>query len=117
MTMRHAWVGLVMVALGCGGGTITVPCDEERCNEMCVAGGDESGTCSEDACVCRPPLQIPPGATSGLSSGGVVHRASSGFQLELTIGPVAPAAERAGGAHDVELGVQPQTDPERTSGP
>lgn len=116
MGLRHVAVVLGLLALACSGGTITVPCDEDRCNEMCVADGNESGACAEDTCVCRPQLQIPSGPTSGLSSGGVVHRSSSGFQLELTIGPVSPSAERAG-AQSVELGVPPQTDPERAPAP
>jgi hypothetical protein len=116
--MRYAVIVLWVLALGCDGGTITVPCDEARCGESCVAEGNESGTCSaEGSCVCRPRLDIPSGATSGLSSGGVVHRSSSGFQVELTIGPVAPAGAGTAGAQEVELGLQAQTDPERTRAP
>jgi len=112
----------VFVALaqaGCsGGGTVTVPCEEARCNEACVAGGSESGTCRADACACRPSLDLPPGPTAGLSSGGAVQRRSAGFQMELTIGPVAPAApERTSATRDLELGLQPQTDPARLRAP
>jgi hypothetical protein len=67
--------------------------------------------------VCRPRLDIPPGATTGLSSGGLVERWSTGFQLELTVGPVAPAGTGSSASRAAELGVQPQTDPERIQAP
>src|SRR5688572_6000428 len=91
-------LGLALVALvACSeGGTITVPCDPARCNDQCVEEGDESGACVADTCECRAPLDVPGGPTSDLSSGGVVHRSSSGYQVDLTIGPVAPAAEPGG---------------------
>ncbi len=120
MSSIRGWlhVGIVVCAglVGCGtgsGGTITVPCDEARCNESCVGEGDASGACREDACVCVPILRPPPGASVGISSGGVVARRSNGYSIELSVGPVTPAATPAGPAN-VEIGVTPQADPART---
>ncbi|MFN7701913.1 MAG: hypothetical protein ACK5U8_28735 [Deltaproteobacteria bacterium] len=39
-------VCVAAAALGCDGGTIAVPCSDERCSAQCVASGDESGTCN-----------------------------------------------------------------------
>jgi hypothetical protein len=114
------WAAMVLACfaqIGCGGGgTVEVPCDEAQCNMTCVMDGNESGMCRDDMCVCRPRLNLPPGATLGLSSGGAVERRSSGYQLTLTVGPVAPAAVPSG-PRDVELGIQPQLDPERVARP
>lgn len=112
------WIALVLAQAGCsGGGTVTVPCEAARCNESCIASGDASGECRFEMCECRPRLDLPSGPTAGLSSGGAVARSSAGYQMELTIGPVAPAAERASATQDVELGLQPQADPARRQAP
>ncbi|MBW2461720.1 MAG: hypothetical protein JRH11_08735 [Deltaproteobacteria bacterium] len=111
------WAAL---SVGCGGGDdepMTVPCDEALCNETCIGDGDDAGRCVDDSCVCQSPVDLPEGTTAGLSSGGAVRRESARFQLDVTVGPVAPAAERAAGDRDVELGVQPQLDPERLNSP
>ena len=115
-----SWVLIVLSQSGCGagrGGTVTVPCEAARCNETCVAAGNEAGACTADECVCRPHLDLPAGPTAGLSSGGAVQRRTTGFQMELSIGPVAPAAQPTSPTRDVELGVQPQTDPARLQAP
>lgn len=104
------------VQAGCGGGEVVLPCVADDCNASCVAAGNRAGECrTGDMCVCIPNLDIPPGPTQGLSSGGTVVRTSSNYQLELTVGSVSPAAEGMAGAQRVELGIPPQTDPERTS--
>ena len=95
----------------------TARSNDDNCNESCVASGDASGECRFEMCECRPRLDLPPGPTAGLSSGGAVARSSAGYQMELTIGPVAPAAERASATQDVELGLQPQADPARRQAP
>jgi hypothetical protein len=64
-------------------------------------------------CVCRPAVDVPPGASGGLSSGGAVHRESGRFQVDVSVAPVPLAGERAAGRRDVELGLQPGNDPER----
>lgn len=105
---------LLLSACGAGeGGTITVPCEEARCNEQCVSRGNASGACRTDTCVCRPNLDVPPGPTTGITSGGLVHRSSAGFQLDVAVAPVSPAAEGRAGTVGVEVGVLPQTDPTR----
>jgi hypothetical protein len=122
MRMAEAcWVGVVLAAvaqMGCSdGGTITVPCEPAVCRDTCVSDGHETGMCNADGmCVCRPRIMAPPGATLGLSSGGLVERRSSSYQLTLTVGPVAPAAVPEGPA-DLELGIQTQLDPERVPRP
>jgi hypothetical protein len=111
-------VAIAIAQAGCGdGGTIVVPCEAARCNESCVAMGDRAGECRTDMCVCIPDIDIPPGPTQGLSSGGTVVRSSAGFQVELTIGSVSPAAEGTTASGSVELGIPPQTDPERLGAP
>jgi hypothetical protein len=121
--MRRSFAATLFVLLAstaCGtgeGGTITVPCEEARCNETCVADGNDSGSCRDEACVCRPAIDIPGGPTHGLSSGGLVQRRSGGYQVSVSVGPVAPVGDGLAGDDDVELGVQPQTDPERLSAP
>lgn len=117
MTSMRSWlvvVGLVVAGCSAGtGGTITVPCDDARCNETCVGEGDASGACRDDACVCTPAIRPPSGASVGLSSGGVVARRSNGYSIELSVGPVTPAAVPAGG-QNLEVGLAPQADPTRT---
>lgn len=111
--------GVLLAALACGcsvgtGGRIVVPCEAERCSTTCVAAGGASGACTADACVCRPRVTPPTGATLGLSSGGVIERAAGDHRVSLTIGP----AEAASGARTrddvtVEVGLQPSLDPAR----
>jgi hypothetical protein len=120
MTSIRSWGVVCVLAVLSGsacatgnGGTITVPCDDARCNETCVGEGDASGACREDACVCVPAIRPPSGASLGVSSGGVVTRRSDGYSLELTVGPVTPAAVPAGRAN-LEVGIAPQADPTRT---
>jgi hypothetical protein len=108
------------LAFGCGageGGTITVPCGEARCGEMCVGDGNASGACRSDMCVCQPRVDIPAGPTQGLTSGGAVVRRSSGYQVSVSVGGVSPAAQGTAGTQSVELGLQPQTDPTRLQAP
>jgi len=119
MTSIRCWVFACVVAVASSacatgnGGTITVPCDDARCNATCVGEGDASGACREDACVCVPVIRPPSGASLGVSSGGAVTRRSNGYSLELTVGPVTPAAVPAGRAN-LEVGIAPQADPTRT---
>jgi hypothetical protein len=119
MTSIRCWVLACVVAAASSacatgnGGTITVPCDDARCNETCVGEGDASGACREDACVCVPAIRPPSGASVGVSSGGVVTRRSNGYTVELSVGPVTPAAVPSGGAN-LEVGIVPQADPTRT---
>jgi len=109
-----ALLALAAAALGCDGGTIAVPCSDERCSAQCVASGDESGTCNAaDECVCRPVIDLPSGHRESVTSGGQVHRESGRFQLDLTIGPTSPSAQGQAGSRTLELGIQPQGDPAR----
>ena len=119
-TIRALWfagaLGVVGAwAPGCGGGEGVTPaaCEDTRCNADCVSRGETSGRCQTDTCVCVPPLDVPPGPTSGVTSGGQVHRESAGFQLDVTVGGVSPSAEGRAGTVGVEVGVLPQTDPTR----
>jgi|GEM_PF-4165246 len=97
----------------CSGGTITVACEEARCDESCRDDGNASGVCRDDMCMCRPVITPPSGVSVGLSSGGVVERRAGDYALTLTVGPVEPAAERSRGGADLELGLPAAADPAR----
>lgn len=105
--------GLAHAGCGNGGGTITVPCEADRCDASCREDGNASGTCRADTCECRPLITPPGGLSLGVSSGGRVERRSTGYSVSLSVGPVEPAGEARGTDRELELGLLPMADPER----
>lgn len=108
---------LAQAGCGDGGGTITVPCETDRCDASCRTDGNASGTCRADRCECRPLATPPGGLALGVSSGGLVERRSTGYSLSLNVGPMEPAGEGRATDRELELGLEPMVDPERGATP